>query len=372
MRNISPRRVRNENFELDWRHRFTKVGTNGLLLLERVKPKQECCARNEKRACRSTFVRSLLGFEDTPPTTPVWLYADNAPVHNPMKSILRKLLAAMGWELKRIRRPTDLIHRNAHAAIYGDSSLLQVETGACTDKLGFNYERWHPWSETARQLIRCSGTLKYDESVLSEFYEHWEFPIIHDVFAALIRDEKCRNHFLKIFHGEFLPFCNVPAENLGQRIATVTSYLETDNAAAGYSLTADQSVEQNGTWTPRKGEIELKRLAELITSIQRNGYQRSLAPDGDILAYALQREDEFRYVIVSGLHRTAVLSALGYEQITLRLRRNMVVKREDVGSWPLVTHGAYSTRSALAYFDHLFDFDSLNWARVNLDVERND
>jgi len=289
-----------------------------------------------------------------------------------MKHILKKLLTAMGWELKRIQRPTDLLHRDPHAAIYRDSSLLQVETGACTDKLGFNYGKWHPWSETARQLIDRSGRLKYDESALSKFYEHWEFPIIHEVFADLIGDEKCRNHFLKIFHGEFLPFCNVPAETLGQRIAEVTRYLETDNAAAGCSLTADQSIEQNGTWSPRKGEIELKRIAELIASVQRNGYQRSLAPDGDIIAYALQREDEFRYVVVSGLHRIAVLSALGYDQITLRLRRNMVINREDVGSWPLVTEGAYSTSSALAYFDHLFDFDSLNWARVNLDLERND
>jgi hypothetical protein len=84
----------------------------------------------------------------------------------------------------------------------------------------------------------------------------------------------------------------------------------------------------------------------------------------------VQRQDQFRYVIVSGLHRAAVLSALGNQQVTVRLRKNMVVRREDVGSWPLVTQGVYSTSLALAYFDHLFDFDSLSWARANLELER--
>ena len=114
-----------------------------------------------------------------------------------MKSIVRTLLAAAGWELRRARRPTDVLYRDPRAAIYRDSSLIRVESDACTDKLGFNYGRWHPWSEATAELLQRPGTMRYDESVLSKFYDCWEFPVIHDVFAPLIPDEKYRNAAIK-------------------------------------------------------------------------------------------------------------------------------------------------------------------------------
>ena len=82
--------------------------------------------------------------------------------------------------------------------------------------------------------------------------------------TRLHTDETYRNHFLKVFHGNFLPFDNVGEGELDAQIVAATRYLETDNRNAGHALTIGQSINPDGTWTNRKGEIELERLRTLV------------------------------------------------------------------------------------------------------------
>lgn len=287
------------------------------------------------------------------------------------KSVLSSLLFTCGWELKRLRTKNEVLYDNPYDALFRGSSLVRVQIKDCTDKLGFNYGEWQPWVETAKQIIEQSPkNIDYQSSVVCRFYEQWSLPLLTDVFSSQISDEKYRNHFLKVFHGNFLPFCDAFPGELEKRIAISTRYLESDNRNAGYRLTVDRSINRDGTWTIEKGKIETERLRKLIDSIQTNGYKRSWQADGDVLAYALERNHTFKYVIVSGLHRIAVLAALGHQTITLRLFRNVVVNRHTISSWPLVKQGVYTPDSALAYFNHMFDFDSRRWAQTHFSLER--
>ena len=106
-----------------------------------------------------------------------------------------------------------------------------------------------------------------------------------------------------------------------------------------------------------KGRREFCRYQEVADSIIKNGYQRnSYSIDGDIAGQVLIRGSEWRILICDGMHRYAVLQALGWSNIPVCLRRwPMLIRREDVLSWPNVANLLFDVNSATKIFDRLFD-----------------
>lgn len=66
------------------------------------------------------------------------------------------------------------------------------------------------------------------------------------------------------------------------------------------------------------------------------------------------------------------MSALGYETIPAIFFRSHVVDIEMARHWPNVRNGLWTREQAEAYFHHLFDFDSLAWAREQGYVQKLD
>jgi hypothetical protein len=106
------------------------------------------------------------------------------------------------------------------------------------------------------------------------------------------------------------------------------------------------------------GAIEFRRIAHLVISIGRYGFDR--VGDDGVQVDILLRGDEKRFVNCGGQHRTAVMDAMGAAHVPAR-RRN-IVNRDDAAAWPNVRSGLWTLAEALRYFDHLFDFDSRRWA----------
>jgi hypothetical protein len=108
----------------------------------------------------------------------------------------------------------------------------------------------------------------------------------------------------------------------------------------------------NPTARPRE---DLAKLMALESSICKDGYN----PDryGDVLGQFLVRGQEYRFLVITGKHRAAVLAAMGHAALPARLKpgRPGMVSRENVGSWPLVARGLMTRSDALRIFDSYFD-----------------
>jgi hypothetical protein len=119
----------------------------------------------------------------------------------------------------------------------------------------------------------------------------------------------------------------------------------------------DEGWQHCGPVTQDKGRMEFSRYQKVADSIIKNGYQRNPDTiDGDIAAQVLVRGREWKFLICDGMHRFAVLKALGFSTIPVCLRRwPMLIRREDVLSWPNVTNLLFNADSATKIFDRLFD-----------------
>ena len=127
-----------------------------------------------------------------------------------------------------------------------------------------------------------------------------------------------------------------------------------ENCMAGRMLTISDGWAFCGPVTENKLRIETSRLYSLMVSIQRNGLKRHNGTGGDIVAFVLVRQDgQWRWLARTGQHRAAVLSALGFKNIPLRVVK--IVNRDDVEIWPNVVSGVFSRSVALKLFDQIFE-----------------
>ncbi len=122
-------------------------------------------------------------------------------------------------------------------------------------------------------------------------------------------------------------------------------------------INRNASINNGWAWTGPAGEIkcdvEAIRLINILNSINKHGYKRQDGRDGDIRAILLVNEsNKWIWQSTGGQHRAAVLCAIGYEHIPVRIHR--VIRREEVRFWPNVVNGLYSVEDARQVFDNIF------------------
>ena len=94
-----------------------------------------------------------------------------------------------------------------------------------------------------------------------------------------------------------------------------------------------------------KGELEFKRLSNIIESIQRNGYNLGNDPDGDVAGPFLVSDEKYVIIITPGHHRIAALAAPGYDCTPVRIGSKPVsIVYRTV--WPAVRRGIMSEKQA--------------------------
>lgn len=125
-----------------------------------------------------------------------------------------------------------------------------------------------------------------------------------------------------------------------------------------YNFNRSASIENGWAWVGPADEekcmIESRRLANILESITVHGYKRHDGRDGDIRAIILVNEsNEWVWQSTGAQHRAAVLSAMGYEYVPVRIHK--VIRREEVKHWPNVVNGLYSVKDATLVFDNIFE-----------------
>lgn len=144
------------------------------------------------------------------------------------------------------------------------------------------------------------------------------------------------------------------AGSLAQKQAAMNRVAMNESQRHGQALSASHGDKGYGPVSADKLRTEARRLCEVLDSIRRTGYRRHDRADGDIEAQVFLREDgAWRWQVSRGLHRAAVLAAMGPEPIPVRVKA--LIDRRDAGIWPNVRSGLYTRCGAERYFDRIFD-----------------
>ncbi len=111
---------------------------------------------------------------------------------------------------------------------------------------------------------------------------------------------------------------------------------------------------------------EYDRTVTLLNSIKNNGYKPTY-PDHQFPAVVVlkNKSGNVRFINVDGAHRFAVLSALGYSHVVVRLfpDRHPPILEEDVDKWPYVKSGLISRTNALKLFQLYFTLNGTERAK---------
>lgn len=103
----------------------------------------------------------------------------------------------------------------------------------------------------------------------------------------------------------------------------------------------------------RNGPSHANQYWNLLKSVSERGFDESINTEDPVLVVELNNGFDLRWLIHSGNHRIAVLSALGL--LSVSAERKYRVSREDCLSWRNVAVGTYSEQEALTIFDRTFD-----------------
>ena len=274
---------------------------------------------------------------------------------------LRDLLRRAGLSVRRYPpRPVDLrgVTDDPIAARYlvaGQAALLEVPLERCRGlaPLGFSLgpDTPHPFVSTARALL-ADPRISYERSPLRIYYENFQ-----PARASEVLD-------FRTFHAPQLAAlpplaASEPweARSPEEIQAVMESLITQENHAQKVHLDASQGVPFWGPVIPKKGAIEIERLRKICASIQRKGFKRHDGLDGDVTGDLLLNGTTWAIRLRGGQHRAAVLAALGFERVPIRIPLNeprAVVYRQDVNQWPQVRNGLFTADEALAIFDRIW------------------
>lgn len=211
-------------------------------------------------------------------------------------------------------------------------------------------DAWHPFVKTLLEFA-VNPALTYEDSTLHNYYQMYQPETVREVL--LLGETSELGEELSAYPvPQYLP--TLPWD------PTIETYMRGE---AG--LGASHGNQGFGPVSDKKGELEFQRLIDTFLSIKTQGYQPKATGDGEITGYFVRHNDDYRFIIRGGLHRTAVLGALGYEAIRVTFYKGYPrwVDTHRISEWPLVRQGYITAETALAITERFFTDDGKEKAR---------
>jgi hypothetical protein len=284
------------------------------------------------------------------------------------KHLVKAALHSVGLEVRRRRSvhepspPPPPVIDDVIEALYrcraGWLTAFTCSLAQCRSLYGLSYaeDGWHAHCAAALQLRR-RPPITYEASILKRFYDTWQPANAAEVVIGFNDAPRAL--------AEFPAYAFVPPWNPAtpsEWIAKAEAWARRDCIREGKPALdlATHGNNQFGPVSRERGSFELGRFTTLMERIIRDGYDRT---GGDMRLRVVRHGEDLLFVGASGHHRRAVLHALGHTTITAVPQHAMIIDTADVGQWPQVRRGLWSEQQALRYVDHLFEFDTLAWAR---------
>lgn len=293
-----------------------------------------------------------------------------------LKKGFQTVIKKTGYELKRVNKadpqkkrkkttPPKIIDDIIEALHYkrgGNRVSFYCSLNHCVQKTALNFSRdgWHPFTETIKEF-KGNNNLNYRDSSLKKFYDSWKPGSAAKAYAGFedtpLKFQSMPPHLLYL-----IPWSSRSVKQMDQN---VKAWHKADNIEHGkpHFNIEEHGFRDFGPVVPEKGELEFLRLLNIYRSIEDRGYDRAF---GDIKVLVLKRGSEFRFVNNGGgYHRCAAMAALGFEKVPATFYYPWIISIDDIDYWPQVRNGFWKRDQAAGYFNHLFDFDSYEWAEKN-------
>ncbi len=282
-----------------------------------------------------------------------------------MKKVVITIFKYFGYTISKkiYSRPIDLsdLSNNPKALPYYTSVNRQILINTTLDKgrgleiFSLSKGSFHPFIVAVQYALKKGEYKKSLKEKLSKYYDlvqpknsaEWlgfhknEVPLLDNSAPWL----------------SLLPWENISIKGKkeGRKVCALS-----DNTEHGSALNISHGWRNFGPVSDEIIDLEVSRLFNLMISIEKNGVLRDDSIGGDVGAIVLTKDEvDYRWVVEwGGQHRAAVISAMGYNDITIRVWQ--VVERKDVDLWPNVQSGLYSKEMALKIFDKIYDGNSPN------------
>jgi len=276
-----------------------------------------------------------------------------------IKKVIIRMLDFFGYTLSKkiYNQPIDLrkLSNNPKSLSYYTNTNRQILINASLDKgrgleiFSLNNNSYHPFIRAIKYALVSDDYKKALKEKLSQYYS--------------IVQPRNASEWLGFNQGELDILDNEPAwlsllpwenSSLKQKKDGRKECAIYDNKEHDSRLEIEEGWRNFGPVSEKILELEVNRLYSLMVSIEKNGVLRDDKDGGDIGAIVLMKEDnDFRWIVEwGGQHRAAVISAMGYERVPIRVWQ--VVERKDVNLWPNVQSGLYTEKTALKIFDKIY------------------
>jgi hypothetical protein len=231
--------------------------------------------------------------------------------------------------------------------------------------LSYSSDGWHPFV-AALQEYGAGKSVGYKGSTLEQFYEKHRPAHAGEAIAGFEHYPNAYANYPPVVY-RLAPWQSGTPEQSQRQSRKRT---KADNAEHGATNMLMQSDGHPfyGPVSDRKGELEYRRLTEIFSRFRMKGFDRA---HGHVGVALMKRETDFRFLLHgAGNHRTPAMAALKKSTIPAIFtvppgykNRPPIIDIELAQHWPQVRGGLWTKAQAEAYFHHLFDFDSIAWAR---------
>lgn len=253
-----------------------------------------------------------------------------------IKRVLKRMIEKRGYKIIR----SNLEHYDqlfAQEAIYCDEVdfSFNVPIVITVGNFGFSFgQDTHPFVITITNDILYKNN-SYKNSTLKEFYSAFCPSNLQEAYSE-------NSNFPFSTLRQYPPFLRLEPWRCSEIL--ISGH---DNG---------QGNQNFGPVSKEKGEYEFSRLRSLVESIMSNGYNPEKTCASNITGYFMRFNDEYRFRITDGVHRSSVLSALGYEKLKVQFDPKMprVICYSDRHNWPKVKQGKIDIETAEKMFEAYF------------------
>ena len=231
-------------------------------------------------------------------------------------------------------------------------ATVPLSAGRGLPRFSWGISGTHPFIEAARVGLQHSAFHDARAAVttsLADFYSSYQPGSLHEVFWEPVDRPAKLSHYPP--WSVMMPWQG--GDHIDSWMQKVSETVRKEGRRGKGRLTIADGWSWSGPVSPEKLNLEATRLTRTLWAVKKRGYRRHDGFDGDIRAIVLvDSGEDWVWQSYAGQHRAAVLSALGVDQIPVRL--SGLVRVNDVLAWPQVINGLYTANQALHIFNMVF------------------
>jgi hypothetical protein len=225
-------------------------------------------------------------------------------------------------------------------------NLVSVPLNLCTNQTAFSYgnQGWH-WIQDLANEVMFKPNIPMEETRFYQFFQHVQcnsYTQAMTFFNVSLMENLPRIPFGSFPWGHFDREVVIDPDKFFDTSKDLFLWFETGPAI-------DDALRK-----------EFDRTVTLLTSIKLNRYNLSFSKfQFPSVAILKNKSGKVRFLNADGAHRFAVLSALGYDRVVVRLipERYPPILEEDIEMWPFVQSGLISKIHASMLFQLYFTLD---------------